>query len=397
VVAASAAEDRPRLILWLPVAFGAGIALYFSLDHEPAAWPAAVVLFLAATIALLRWPRTEALATVAVAVAAAGFLIVQFHAASVAAPVLDRRLGAVDVGGRVLEVEARQEGVRLLLDRVTIADLPPGRTPERIRLGVRRLADPIHPGDYIVVRAALMPPPGPALPGGHDFARAAWFERIGAVGYALGRPTVDPPADEGRSYAIWLAELRRATTARIRAGIDDPGAGAVAAALVTGDRAAIPADVNAAMRDSGLAHLLSISGLHLSLVAGIVLVALRVLLAAIPFVALRFPIKKWAAIGALAASFAYLEVSGASVPAQRAFVMIAIVLLAVLIDRTALSMRSVGLAALVVLVIAPESLVSASFQLSFAAVIGLIAAFEALRPHLATLHRDASLARRIGL
>jgi competence protein ComEC len=391
------AAERDRWALWLPVAFGIGIAAYFGLHSEPPVWSGIAAAGLSVAWVVLRWPRADALAALAFATAATGFATASLHTRSAAAPVLERKLNYAEIGGRVLEVEARQESVRLLLDRVVIAEVPPGRTPTRIRVTVRKPPDDIRPGDHLSGRVTLMPPSPPAAPGAFDFARDAFFDRIGAVGYTLGRPRIERPPAEGFSFRLWVADVRQSLTARIRAAIADPGAGSVAAALITGDRAAIPADVNAAMRDSGLAHLLSISGLHLSLVAGIVLVSLRTLLAAIEPLALRHPIKKWAAAGALAVSFAYLHLSGASVPTQRSFLMIAIVLLAVLADRTAVTMRSIALAAAAVLAIAPDSMLGASFQMSFAAVVALVAVYEAAQPRIAALRRDAGVLRRFCL
>jgi competence protein ComEC len=182
-------------------------------------------------------------------------------------------------------------------------------------------------------------------------------------------------AAAGEDWRLWLPGLRQDIAERVRAGIGG-AEGAVAAALMTGERGAIPEAVLAAMRDAGLAHLLAISGLHIGLVAGILFFSLRGVLALIPPVALRFPIKKWAAVAALLAAFAYLAITGATVPTQRAFVMVALVLGAVVADRTAISMRIVAWAALIVLMLRPESLLGASFQLSFAAVVALVAVYE---------------------
>ncbi|MGE0747812.1 MAG: ComEC/Rec2 family competence protein [Rhodospirillales bacterium] len=389
--------ERDRWALWLPVAFGVGIALYFALPSEPALWSGAVTAGAAAGWALLRWPRGDALAAVAGAAVAAGFATATLHARLADAPMLERPLGYAAFDGRVIEVEARPESVRLLLDRVTIAGLPTAKIPERIRITMRRPPADIRPGDRVSGRASLMPPSPPAAPGAFDFARGAYFDRLGAVGYTLGSPRVDRPPAEAFAFGLRVADLRLALTARIRAAVGDAAAGAVAAALVTGDRAAIPPEVNDAMRDSGLAHLLSISGLHLSLVAGIVLVTLRTLLAAVEPLALRRPIKKWAAAGALAVAFAYLQLSGGSVPTQRAFLMVAIVLVAVMADRTAVSMRSIALAAMAVMVMAPESMAGPSFQMSFAAVVALVATYEAAQPRLTAWRRDGGALRRVWL
>ena len=172
--------------------------------------------------------------------------------------------------------------------------------------------------------------------------------------------------------------MRLVASERILAAL--PGeSGAIAAALMTGARGAIPEATLTAMRDSGLAHLLAISGLHVGLVAGLLFFGIRALLALVPALALRYPIKKWAAAAAALGAFAYLALTGASVPTQRAFMMVGLVLLGILLDRSALSFRLIAWAAVVVLAVAPESLLSPSFQMSFAAVAALIAAYEVLR------------------
>jgi competence protein ComEC len=215
-------------------------------------------------------------------------------------------------------------------------------------------------------------------PRGFDFARRAWFLQIGATGVALGRcrPTdAAPPPDILDRVALQIAAMRRDLTETIIATAPTEG-GAIAAALITGDRSFMSEETNIAFRDSGLGHLLSVSGLHMALVAGGIYAALHFVLALIAPLALRFPVRKWAAASALAGVGAYLVVSGASVPAQRAFVMTAVSLGAVLLDRPAFSMHGLGVAAVIVVALAPESVVEPGFQMSFAATAALIAGFE---------------------
>ena len=159
----------------------------------------------------------------------------------------------------------------------------------------------LTPGDVIRVKATLAPPSGPALPGGYDFARTAWFLGLGATGYALGAPIIEQHAAEaslrGR-FSDWLERLRQAIGQRIAAAI--PGdAGAIATSLITGERGGISEQTNDTFRDSGLLHILSISGLHMVIMAGAVFASVRILLAAFPAIALRYPTKKWAAAAAL--------------------------------------------------------------------------------------------------
>lgn len=374
--------ERDRWILWAPVALASGIALYFSLPAEPPVW-LMILLPLAGAAPLLRWRGPLAIGLLLVAI---GFTAAQFRTFSVAAPVLDQPSGMFYLTGHVLAVEPVEQGQRVLLDHLSGGPLYKVKL-ERVRLRLR--ADyGLKPGQEITLRAALMPPPAPSLPGGYDFSRAAWFQRIGAVGYAMGQPRIIAgPAEPG--WRLALGRLRQSLTARIVGSIDTPGIGVVAAALITGQRGPVPPEILQAYRDAGLAHILVIAGMHLSMVAGLVLVVLRGLLAAIPPIALRYPIHKWTACGALAVTFGYLLISGSPVPTQRAFIMTSALLLAILLDRQPVSLRSITLAAMAVLLLQPEALMGPSFQLSFAAVYGLICGYEALGPALERWRQSA--------
>ncbi|MBM3536558.1 MAG: ComEC/Rec2 family competence protein [Alphaproteobacteria bacterium] len=390
------AAERERLALWLPVAFGGGVGFYFSLAQEPAAWLAPVVTLLSLALAVgSREYLAPTVLAVALAAAALGFATVQWRSQLVAAPVIERRIGPVAIEARVVAVEIRVEGRRLLLDRLRIEGLETAKTPDRVRLTTRRAAEGLKAGDGVALRGILLPPPAPAAPGAYDFQRQAWFDRLGGVGFVLGeierRQTETDPTWRER-----LSAARQAMVERTLAAL--PGAaGAIAAALLTGEQGAIPPAALEAMRDSGLAHLLSISGLHIGLVAGIVFFAVRGALALIPFVALRWPIKKWAAVAAFAAITFYMLFASPGVPTQRAWLMTSVVLFAILIDRTAITMRLVAWAAAVVLALKPESLLGPSFQMSFAAVVALIAVWEATRERFILARSGAGVMRRAWL
>jgi competence protein ComEC len=251
-----------------------------------------------------------------------------------------------------------------------------------VRIRLRGMQPTIRPGDEIRVRAVLTPPPPPAVPGAYDFQRQAYFDGLGAVGYSVGGATVLPLSEERPRVGIglWFARLRSVVAERVRAHLDGATA-AVTIALLNGEQRAIPERVMTAIRDSGLAHLLSISGLHIGLVAGIVLFVVRGGLALVPPLALRFPIKKWAAVVSVFAAGAYTLLAAAPVPSQRSFLMIAVVLLAMLVDRQGISMRLLAFAALVVLLTQPEAMLGPSFQMSFAAVLALMCGYEFVRAH----------------
>ena len=211
---------------------------------------------------------------------------------------IDHPLGAVAVAGRITDIETQPDGVRVTMAPEAIGRLDSAALPRLIRVKLRGPTPALAIGDRMTAKAELMPPPGPALPGGFDFQRQAWFRGIGAVGYALGKPAIQPGSAGGITGRIraWRADV----ASRIRAGLPGPE-GSIAAALITGERGAIPAEINQDYRDPGLSHLLVIAGLHMTLVTGFVFFAVRGMLALVPAIALRAPIKKWAAAAALAA------------------------------------------------------------------------------------------------
>lgn len=390
------AAERDRWVLWLAVAFGVGIGVYFSLPAEPPLWLGAALAGTAAVGGLLLRGRAIAATCILVMLAAAlGFTAAQWRTQTVAAPVLAERMINVRVDGTLARIESRETGVRLTLEDPRIEGLRDAATPARVRMTLRELPPGIVPGARIRLRGTLMPPPGPAAPGAFDFQRYAYFHRIGAVGYAFGAPEVLSASEIGGLSAT-VERLRHAATQRIRAAV--PGeSGAVAAALLTGERGGIPEPALDAMRDAGLAHLLAISGLHVGMVMLMFLGIFRFGLAALPPVALRIDAKKWAAVGALVAGLGYVLLSGATTPTLRAFTMFAAALTGLMVDREGLSLRMVAFAAVLILALAPESLLSASFQMSFAAAIALIAAYEAWQAYRARRPRERNgTARRFA-
>jgi competence protein ComEC len=391
------ADERSRWALWLPVALGAGIGCYFLLPFEPALWSGITVAGLSLLVVLvLRRPEALRIALFALLLASAGFSLAKLRSDWVAAPVLVREIGPALVTGKVAEIEPLPQGVRLRLKDIAIERLQ-GTPPAAVRISVRRGDVDLQIGDRIALRAMLSPPSPPAAPGAYDFQRDAWFRGLGGVGYAIS-PVTKIASAESSGWSEFIQGLRRNVTSRL---VDGSPEGAMAAALLTGEQSGISPDALQAMRDSGLAHLLSISGLHLVFVVALLLGGFRLLLALIEPVALRYPIKKWAAALALLGAFFYLLLAGSPIPAQRAFIMAGVALIAIMFDRNPLSMRTVALAGMVILLIAPESLLSASFHMSFAAVIALIATWEWLQPKLAQWRAarpmlEPSLLDRVG-
>lgn len=371
-------RDAGRLFLWLPVAFAVGVGLYHGLVEEPdlGILAGAAAVALAAAVAVRGRPRLGPLAVVLATVAlAATAAAVEVRLA--AAPILERPRVAV-VTGRIERVERRERGRDRLTVRVAAADgLGRGALPKRVAVTAARSAVAVRVGDGAVFRARLAPPPGPLAAGGYDPARAAYLDGIGATGFVLGGVAAADlgPAPVLLRLTAAVDRARGDLAARVRAEL--PGAeGEIAAALLVGDRGAIPEALEEAMRVSGLAHVLSISGLHMVLVAGTVMFVVRALLALVPGLALTRPIKLWAAAAAAAAATGYLVLSGAEVATQRSYVTLIVGLAAVAVGRQAISLRTVAIAALVVMAIAPSAVLGAGFQMSFAAVVALVAVYE---------------------
>ncbi|WP_291861950.1 ComEC/Rec2 family competence protein [Bradyrhizobium sp.] len=383
-----------RLLPWVPVAFGTGIACYFAAEREPVlpvAAVAAIVLCLAAF--LLRRHRVFPVIMM-VATVAAGFAVATWKTARVTHGVLARPMYAVSMSGFVETRDIRERTDRFVL-RVTSMESPRGLTRlERVRLSVRKGTAPAV-GSFVELKARLQPPPAPLRPGAYDFGRDMYFAGIGASGFVMGAiRTAQPPDGGGLSlrYAAFMQGLRDAIDARVRTVLDGDRR-AIATALLTGRRDAISPPVNDAMFVSGLGHVLSISGYHMAVVAGVVFFAVRALLALIPHLATGFPIKKWSAAAALVAAAFYLLLSGAEVATQRSFFMTAVVLIAIMVDRRAVTFRTLAVAAMIVLTIAPESLVHPSFQMSFAATLGLVALIQIGMPHLFAAPDNSATAR----
>ncbi|MCE2918944.1 MAG: ComEC/Rec2 family competence protein, partial [Roseomonas sp.] len=385
------AAERQQQALWLPVAMGAGILLYFSLRSEPDArliW-LAPILIIAALLLARRWPFCGWLCAL-VAAGSFGFAVTLWHAQR-APPPLSPPPRAIVVQGIVQNVQALPQGLRVTLAEARLGPEAP-RLERSIRLRLRN-DDPARPmpGDLLSVRALIRAPAAPAYPGAWDFQRAAFFSGQGGVGFAIGAAEVTPGAGDAPPFAGLRTELE----ARVLAALPGP-AGAISAALLTGSQSAIPAaDLNA-MRDSGLAHLLSVSGLHIAIVMSVSFWVTRLLAALYRPLALRVPGKLLAGCGALLAGGFYMLLTGAQVPMQRSFAMACLVTLAILAGRKAISLRGLAWAAAVVMVVDPASLLGPSFQMSFAAVLALIAGWEAVQPRLAGLRGQKGWAWRIG-
>ncbi|MDB6176534.1 ComEC/Rec2 family competence protein [Paracoccus sp. Z330] len=393
------AAGRAGLVAWLPVCLSLGIAIWSGLPLPRGAilWFAIAVVILCAGLCAQRaMPWAERgwigagmadglrIGAMGIALVATGIGLSELRSARVAAPVLEwRYYGPVE--GRLVEIDrSARDRIRLTLDQVHLRDLPPERTPRRVRLSLIGVDEDSLPslGQRAMMTGHLGPPPGPASPGSFDFRRHARFAGLGAVGYTRTPVLAVAPAQDGM---WWMHRARLALSDSIATRIGGQE-GAVAAALMTGDRSGIHESTNEIMRASNLYHIISISGLHMSMLAGFVYAALRIgLVMAMAWGAFAsLAAHKIAACGALLAATAYLWLSGGGVATERAFVMVAVMLGAILVDRRAISLRTVAVAAAIILIYSPESLTSPGFQMSFAATVALILSYgpwSRLAPH----------------
>jgi competence protein ComEC len=366
-----------RLFLWIPVAGGAGVVFYLGADREPSLGYAGA---LAAVFALAAWfarhNRLLFMPLVVLCAICTGMVSASWRSARVAAPVLDHiRIATLE--GFIEEMDFRREGARFLLRLTSAEGMTQENMPYLVRLTIRR-TPPFEAGTYVRLKARLLPPAHASLPGGYDFARDAWFMRLGGVGNVLGTVTVaQPPAPPDPAMAAMSAIDRgRNALARRVDTIVGGDAGAIAAAMVTGKRDLLSDDAKEVIREAGIFHIITISGVQMTLVAAIFFVGLRRILALSPRLALQRPIKKWAAAAAIVGAIFYDIATGSRVGTERALFMTTIMLAAVIFDRQALTMRNLAFAALAVMLIEPEAILGASFQLSFAAVAALVAVYE---------------------
>jgi competence protein ComEC len=382
--------ERERNALWLPVFMGAGVLAYYALRFEPAPWAGAAVALPAIGLTLrlpnLRWLIGP------IAAAALGFTAGQIATARAPPIETDLPTHAAVVIGTIRAVEALPEGRRITLQPAWVdAAADPLRRSVRIRLQNKDDGE-LSSGDSVRIRALIRPPPLPSYPGAWDLQRDDFYAGLGASGYALGKAERTEQAIPS-GPARFVQWLREAIARRVVAVL--PGsAGAVSVTLLTGAAMAIPEADHEAFRDAGLAHLLAVAGLHIGIVMGFALAVARFGFALSEHASLFWPTKKLSAICALGAGAAYMVLTGMHVPIIRSFAMACLFTVAVLADRRPLSLRGLALAAALLMLMTPYNVPDVSFQMSFSAVLALIAGYEALRPWLRRLH-GASWHRRL--
>ncbi|WP_085902095.1 ComEC/Rec2 family competence protein [Kiloniella majae] len=389
-------KEQGTFANWFPVFIGAGIGLYFSLPFEPSLqqsliifcglWSVVAGLYYFFPAFIRHNSRGSAYTMgkylfIAAALASTGFVSATYRTDRIAAPAVEREFGPSYFEGRVVQIEPSSPGQRYLLDNLSGKAFKWLSTPHIMRLKSNLQQENIRVGMRVRVLAVIQPPARPSIPGGFNYARHAYYQQIGAVGYILGRVKIveelssREKQNDFNHMGMTAAETRNSIVRKVGKHLEGDQKDLVVTFL-TGQKGGLSKRTKEEIRDAGLAHLLAISGLHMGLMAGILFFVIRFVLALFPSVALNFPIKKIAAIAAIFFCFFYLLLINHPLSAQRAFIMIAVSLSAVVLDRKALSIRTVSVAAVFLLVIYPEVLISASFQMSFSAVLALVAFFE---------------------
>ena len=365
----------------LPVLLGAGILMYFTIPAEPAFIVLLIsVIGLAVLAAKLKLQNKLYYVITTLAVLLAGMLTAQVATITNQTANLERQVTTQMTGVVIGVDQSRRGAARYLIKPVSLEKIEDNSLPKRLRISAAAKHERMLPGDTITGLVRLQPVSGPVYPGGYDFSFFSWHQGMGGSGFFMGRPSKSDLSYQTswhELFAIQINKMRIAVEKRIITAMPDD-TGKIAVALVTGNKTHIPDDVQETLRKTGLAHILAISGLHMALVTLTVIWCIRYVLALMPALVLKYPIKKWAVCGGFISATGYLMLSGAGIATQRAWIMISVMLFAVLLDRRAITMRSVAISAIIILLINPQSLLSPGFQMSFAAVTALVAGYESI-------------------
>ncbi|WP_198027333.1 ComEC/Rec2 family competence protein [Candidatus Paracaedibacter symbiosus] len=360
------------MILWWPVAFGLGILGYFSLPTQPTSGHIIATTVIALLFCLRRMRSRFNVSSLAILAFCCGIFVTHVRTVLTDTVMIDQRIKSFHFTGVVADVDYTQRGVRLLIQLKNRPEVY--ERLQTIRLSLRPDLRVSGIGAEIKGEANLLPFGGIMSESGYNFRRVAYFQGVNATGQLL---TFEEIGHHQGQFDLILKGIRwRITDTIMTQFLPDQDIGGIMAALVTGVRGSISNSTRQAFTDAGLAHLLAISGLHLSLIAGFIFLLIRRGLSLSMHLAERYDLKKVAACLTVPFLLFYLLISGVGIPALRAFLMILLAMLAIVLDRNPLSMRLVCFAASVILLIYPESLLSASFQLSFAAVVALIGVYE---------------------
>ncbi len=372
-------RERPRWAYWLPVMLAVGIVAYFTLPFEPSLWVLVALPVLAGAAWAVRRIWAAALFLFVLFVIALGFCAALIETRIDERPMLNRDYGPVPIAGRVVMTEILPDGIRLTLSHPRIGPLAPEQTPEKIRIKYPDLglADAPPTGAYVSLFGRVGAFSEPVAPGATDFRWQAYFKHLGGLGWGYGKIRVEddaPPSVSWREDFSMAFERARKTLARHVYEHLDGDVAAMTATRLNGEQTAISKPVIEAMRIAGLSHLLSTSGFHVTIMGLLIYFPLRMIFAAIPWLALRYPIKKWAAGAAVFSALGYTLLVGSQAATLRSLIMTGLAMLAITVDRRSTSLRLVMLSAGIGMLIAPDATMGPSFQMSFAAVFCLIVA-----------------------
>ncbi|MEM9333164.1 MAG: ComEC/Rec2 family competence protein, partial [Pseudomonadota bacterium] len=389
--------ERGLAFNFIPVVMACGIAAYFFAPSEP------VMLVLAVTVAVLLYSLLRFLThgtlyyvVAALLVFATGMLAANVSVLRSYSPQIERQT-TTTLSGVILSVDQNRRGLpRMILRPTDIEGIPQQSIPRKLRISSSARDLSVMPGQIVQGLVRLQPVAGPVHPDSYNFSFHAWFAGIGGSGFFMGKPTIlhqNPDLTVFEHLTVFVNSLRDKIEMRVVNAIPGTG-GDVAVALITGDKSRIPEDVSQSLRTTGLAHILAISGLHMALVTLTIIAVVRFACALLPNLCLNYPVKKWAVCAGFLGATLYLFLSGAGIATQRAWIMISVMLLAVLLDKRAITMRSVAVSATLILLISPQSLFAPGFQMSFAAVAALVSGYEYLTARKKSKHQDSYLISR---
>ncbi len=366
--------DKHKYFLYTPLLFGIGIGLFLLLDINITIDKLLLSCLLLGVLSFY----SRRYVVISLLVILLGYTCITIHS-SLKSPPITKNYYSLSISGIITKLEQYPSAQRLTLENVSVVGKKWDYFPQKIRIRVNGLRNDLSLGDMITTNVNLVPPSLPIYPNSYDFSTKAWFDNIGAVGYNVGKIKVTKKPDIDLSYferfTIFMGHVRQDISRNIRQILPDD-TGKVATALVTGEQSSISKSLIQDYRDTGLAHILSVSGMHMSALALLVFVMFRSIFALFPNFAIYYDIKKISAVIALVITFLYLMISGQEIPTQRSYIMVFVVFTAILFNRRAISLRTIAIAALIIMTFSPQSVLSPGFQMSFAAVLMLVAYYE---------------------
>lgn len=380
-------KESAQFNLWLPIVFAFGIVAYFYLPFE-AQFIFPLSAFILSVLAFI-WTKNKSCIAFVFLIFLfffAGFCRISYETNRLNTPFIQKPYDFIQITGTVEKLDYRPNGYRLTLNNLRTTKIPENERPIKVRISVNGSDNIPNVGDKIYVKANLNPPSSAFYPNGYNFARQAYFEQIGAIGFSVGNLQIL----EKHSHNHPMEKIRSQISHKILTLLPNDS-GAIITALITGDQGAISKETRNSYASAGIVHVLSVSGFHMSLIAFFIFAFVRLIFSLIPVISLRYNTKKICALIALISTFAYLLISGMAIPAIRSFLMISFVLFAVIADRQALSVRSLSWAGFLILLIWPYELMSAGFALSFSACYGLIFAYEVFFKLLNTFFKNKSI------